>query len=143
LLQESLTLSPGWMSGWVAGTGVLGLLGPAILFAVALFTGRPAAAHHSYSMFDASQRMTLSGTLRELQWTNPHCFLQVLVTHAGITEEWSVQMDSPQVLYRRGWRPGTLKPGDKFSVVIAPTKDGSHSGRYVSGAGPDGKTLKD
>jgi len=115
---------------------------PAILTALALVIGRTAAAHHSYAMFDASRKIMLHGTVRELQWTNPHCFLQVLVPTAGDPVEWSVQMDSPQTVYREGWRPGTLKPGDRISLVIHPTKDGSHSGRYVSGTGPDGKALK-
>jgi len=115
---------------------------PAILLALALVTVRSAAAHHSYAMFDASRKIVLHGTVRELQWTNPHCFLQVLVPTAGATVEWSVQMDSPQAVYREGWRPGTLKAGDRISLVIHPTKDGSHSGRYVSGTGPDGKALK-
>lgn len=115
---------------------------PELLIALALATGRPVAAHHSYAMFNASRTIKLHGTVRELQWTNPHCFLQVLVPSAGATVEWSVQMDSPQAVYREGWRPGTLKPGDKISLVIHPTKDGSHSGRYVSGTGPDGKALR-
>ena len=142
MLQESLTIAPGWIAGWVTGTRLLELVGPAILVAAALIAPPPAAAHHSYAMFDASRTMKLQGTLRELQWTNPHCFLQVLVRNAGALEEWSVQLDSPQGAYRTGWRPGTLKPGDKISIVIHPTRDGSHSGRYVSGTGPDGKALK-
>jgi hypothetical protein len=52
-------------------------------------------------------------------------------------------MDNPQALYRKGWRPGSVKAGDKLTVVIHPTRDGSHSGRYVSGIGPDGKALLD
>ena len=122
--------------------GRIRLAAPAILVALALVTGQTATAHHSYAMFDAGRRIMLHGTVRELQWTNPHCFLQVLVPTAGATVEWSVQMDSPQAVYRQGWRPGTLKPGDRISLVIHPTKDGSHSGRYVSGTGPDGKALK-
>ena len=118
------------------------LAAAAIVVALALVIGRSAAAHHSYAMFDASRNIVLHGTVRELQWTNPHCFLQVLVPTAGATAEWSVQMDSPQGIYRQGWRPGTVKPGDAISLVIHPTKDGSHSGRYVSGTGPDGKALK-
>ena len=114
----------------------------AILLALAIVTAQSAAAHHSYAMFDASRNLVLRGTVRELQWANPHCFLQVIVPTAGAAVEWSVQMDSPQAAYREGWRPGSLKPGDRISLVIHPTKDGSHSGRYVSGTGPDGKPLK-
>jgi hypothetical protein len=98
-------------------------------------------AHHSYAMFDTGKQVTLHGSLREFQWTNPHCFLQILVRRSDVTREWSVQMDNPQSLYRKGWRPGTLKAGDKLTVVIHPTRDGSQSGRFVSGTGPDGKPL--
>jgi len=111
------------------------------MIAVAMVVARSAAAHHSYAMFDQKKSLTLHGTLKEFQWTNPHCFIQVLIDGAAGPTEWSVQMDSPQSLYRRGWRPRTLKPGDKITVVIHPTKDGSHSGRYVSGTGPGGDAL--
>ena len=94
-------------------------------------------------MFDSTRQLTLGGNVREFQWTNPHCFLQILVQRSGATQEWSIQMDNPQALYRKGWRPGSVKAGDKLTVVIHPTRDGSHSGRYVSGIGPDGKALLD
>src|SRR5271168_3594577 len=109
-------------------------------FATGLFAPQ-LDAHHSYAMFDPGKQLTLQGDLREFQWTNPHCFLQVLVQRAGATQEWSIQMDNPQALYRKGWRPGSIKAGDKLTVVIHPTRDGSHSGRYVSGVGSDGKPL--
>ena len=112
-----------------------------ILIALAIVVGRPAAAHHSYAMFDHTKSLTLHGTLKEFQWTNPHCFIQVLVDSNAGPAEWSVQMDSPQSLYRRQWRPGTVKPGDKITVIIHPTKDGSHSGQYVSGTGAGGHAL--
>jgi hypothetical protein len=99
------------------------------------------SAHHSYSMFDAAKSISLQGNVREFQWTNPHCFIELLALRSGAAEEWSIQMDSPQGLYRRGWRPGSIKPGDKVTIVIHPTRDGSHSGRYVSAVGPDGKPL--
>ena len=55
----------------------------------------PAAAHHTYAMFDGTRSVTLQGTVKELQWTNPHCFLQVLVGKDGKLQEWSVQMNAP------------------------------------------------
>jgi len=93
-------------------------------------------------MFDASRIVTLHGTLKEFQWTNPHCFLQVSVPKNGVTTEWSVQMNAPLDLYRVGWRPHTLQPGDSITVQIKPSRDGRHSGAYVGGTGPDGKALK-
>lgn len=102
----------------------------------------PAAhAHHSYAMFDGGRKLTLRGTLKQFQWTNPHSFLQVLVPAQGGTQEWSIQLNSPLDLYRAGWRPTTVKPGEAITVVIHPIRNGSHSGSLVSGTGPDGKPL--
>jgi Family of unknown function (DUF6152) len=98
-------------------------------------------AHHSFAMFDTQQTITLDGTLKEFQWTNPHCFLQVLVPAKGVAVEWSVEMSGPADLYRKGWRPGTLKPGDKVTVKIHPTRDGVKGGSYIAASGPDGKAL--
>ena len=115
----------------------------AMLAGLALAATSAAVAHHTYSMFDGRRQVTLHGTVREFQWTNPHCFLQVVVPGAGTHEEWSIQMDSPQTLYRKGWRPGALKAGDAVSVVIHPTRVGSRSGQFLSGTGPDGKPLRE
>jgi uncharacterized protein DUF6152 len=115
---------------------------PTIVGTVMAALAAPVAlGHHTFAMFDASQRLTLHGTVKELQWTNPHCFLQLLVRKEGDMQEWSLQMNAPLDLYRNGWRPGSLKPGDKITVVIDPTRDGSHSGRLRSGTAPDGKAL--
>ena len=100
-----------------------------------------ASAHHSYAMFDFRQSVTLHGVVREFQWTNPHCFLQLVVTDPGGNKEWSVEMSAPADIYRKGWRPRSLKAGDSVSVTIHPDKDGSSGGTYVSAIGPDGKPL--
>ncbi len=98
-------------------------------------------AHHSFAMFDMRQSLTLKGTVKQFQWTNPHCFIQVLVLAEGATKEWSVELHSPGDMYRHGWRPGTLKPGDTVTVVIHPDRDGTTGGLFVSAIGPDGKSL--
>jgi hypothetical protein len=101
----------------------------------------PVCAHHTFAMFDGSKSQTLQGTVKELQWTNPHCFLQVLVAQDGKVQEWSIQMNAPVDLYRSGWRPRALQAGDKVAVTIHPSRDGRYSGQYVSAIGPDGKPL--
>ncbi len=115
--------------------------GSARVLITALLVSGPAWAHHSFAMFDFTQSLTLHGAVREFQWTNPHCFLQVVVTGEGTTKEWSVEMGPPADLYRKGWRPASLKVGDAVSVTIHPDKDGSSGGSYVSAVGPDGKAL--
>jgi len=105
------------------------------------FVAGPAFAHHSYSMFDGTKKLTLQGTVKEVQWTNPHCFIQLVVSKNGSTQEWSLQMNAPVDLYRSGWRPRTLKAGEKVSMVIHPARDGRNYGSYVSGTRSDGQEL--
>ncbi|HKV04329.1 MAG TPA: DUF6152 family protein [Candidatus Acidoferrales bacterium] len=111
----------------------------ALLMAVSAF------AHHSRAMFDQDKQVTLVGTVKDFQWTNPHCWIQLLVSDPRAPEaapvEWGVEMDSPVALLRRGWKKETLKPGDKVTVVINPLRDGQTGGLVVSVAGADGRSI--
>ena len=101
----------------------------------------PLRAHHSGAMYDAQRTDTLQGTVRTFQWSNPHCWIQFLVPRDGVTQEWSVEMGSTAELYRSGWRPGTLKPGDKVTIAIHPMRDGSPGAHFLSAVRPDGVPL--
>lgn len=93
----------------------------------------PALAHHSFAMFDNQKDLTLEGTVREFQWTNPHSWIQVMVKdESGKEVEWSIEGGSPNSLSRNGWKRDSLKPGDKVVVVTHPLKDGSPGGSLVS-----------
>jgi hypothetical protein len=102
----------------------------------------PVAAHHSGSMFDDRKSVTLKGTVKAFQWTNPHCWIQVMVPGKAGPVEWSVEMGAPFEVVRTGWRPTTVKAGDPITVVIHPLRDGKRGGLYVSATGPDGKPLE-
>jgi hypothetical protein len=108
--------------------------------AIALLAA-PAFAHHANTMFSHETSLTLSGTVREFQWTNPHCWIQLMVPRQGDAIEWSVEMGAPSNLMRGGWRPGTLKAGDRITVVIHPMRDGSPGGLFVSASDGDGKPI--
>jgi len=97
-----------------------------------------AIAHHSAAMFDDLQSVTLAGTVKQFQWSNPHCWIQVLVADTSGPVEWSVEMGSPSQLYRGGWRPSFLHAGDPIVVVIRPMRDGSKGGLFVSATHGDG-----
>ena len=101
-----------------------------LLLAAALMT-TPAAAHHSAAMFDDEKVLELTGTVKELQWTNPHIWLQVIVDKDGQKTEWSLEGGSPNTLSRRGWRATTFKPGDVVTVRLNPMKDGTPAGGFV------------
>jgi len=108
---------------------------------VGLLSALPTVAHHSFASFDMTKSVTLHGTVKELQWTNPHCYLQLLVSGVAGPVEWSLEMNSPLGIYRGGWRPHSVKPGDKVTVVINPSQDGSPSGRLASAIDASGHTL--
>ena len=116
-----------------------------LCFALALLAAvqsGAAFAHHSGAMFEPERRITLSGTIKEFQWTNPHAWIQVAVIGAdGKPTDWSFECGSPNTLSRLGWKPATLKPGDKVSIVANPMKDGTHAGLMYTVTLADGRVL--
>jgi hypothetical protein len=103
----------------------------------------PALAHHSFSMFDAEKTVTLEGTVKELEFVNPHAWLYVVANDAnGRAVEWSIEMGGAGALTRTGWKPDTVKPGDKISVDIHPLKDGSRGGQYLKAKLADGRSIE-
>jgi len=113
----------------------------AVLTAAALGASS-ALAHHSPVMFDQTQRVTLTGTVREFQWTNPHSYIQLVVKNdQGQDEEWSLEMAAPTYLYNRGWRPSSVKAGDALTVTIAPLRKGGRGGLLLGAANNDGKPI--
>jgi hypothetical protein len=101
----------------------------------------PVSAHHSGAMFDTQKTITLHGTVKAFQWSNPHCWIQLLVPKDGATQEWSVEMGSTTELYRSGWRPGTLQQGETVTIIVHPMRDGSLGAQFLSAEGPDGAPL--
>lgn len=104
----------------------------AIFSAAAVLTvcAATASAHHSFAMFDSTKEVTIDGTLKELQWTNPHIWIQVIAKDpsTGKDVEWSVEGSSPNGLMTRGWTRKSMSPGDKVQVTIHPLKDGTNGG---------------
>ena len=104
--------------------------------------GGPAAAHHSAAPFDMANQQTVTGTVKQVEWTNPHTWIWLNVTNdQGIVETWGFEGMSPNYWARRGWTRTTLKPGDTISLVFRPLKDGSHGGMFVSTKLADGRVL--
>ena len=102
----------------------------------------PALAHHSFAMFDADKTVTMKGTVKELEWTNPHSWLRIMVVdQAGKTVQWGLEMGPPARQIQRGWKPDSLRPGDSVTVNIHPLRDGSRGGQLVNATLPDGRTV--
>jgi len=112
-------------------------------FAVAaLALTLPTSAHHSFAMFDSAKETTLQGTVKEFQWTNPHAWVQLLVSGPdGKPVEWSIECASPNALKRQGWRGTSIKTGDRITAIIHPLKSGETGGSLVVLTLPDGTQL--
>jgi hypothetical protein len=84
-----------------------------------------AAAHHSGAMFDDTKEVTLTGTVKEFQYTNPHSWLLVDVKGAdGKVTTWGFEAEGPSTLMRAGIRRSDLPPGTEVTITGRPMKDG-------------------
>jgi hypothetical protein len=110
--------------------------------AVALLVVAPAFAHHSSAGIDRTKSVTLSGTIKQFLWMNPHSAMEVDVPDGkGGIVTWKVEMTSPAYLVRAGWKSTTLKPGDEVKVTVRPLRDGSPGGLFVSVTLADGRSF--
>lgn len=103
-----------------------------------------AQAHHSFVMFDKEKMITISGTLKEFEFSNPHCWLHVATVDpaTGRTVEWAFEMGSVSQIAAQGWKADSVKAGDKISVSGHPLKDGSRGGQYRSVKLGDGRSFQ-
>ncbi len=99
-----------------------------------------ATAHHSAAQFDFSQRVTVQGTIKEFNVTNPHTAAVVEVTDAKGTRDVEFEGHSASHFYRAGYTRDMLKVGDKISVLIAPRHDGKDGG-FIQAFTVNGKTV--
>jgi hypothetical protein len=102
----------------------------------------PALAHHSGSMFDPTKTVTLEGTVKEFQYTNPHSWLEIVVIGAdGKPVEWGFESEGPSTLLRAGIKAKSFLPGEKVTVTGHPMKDGRTAGSLMSVTKADGSVL--
>lgn len=104
---------------------------------------KDALAHHGYAVFDMGNRKTVSGTVRQFVWMNPHSWVWLDVKNSqGGVEAYGFEGMSPNYLGRRGWTKETLKPGDPITVTFYPFKDPSQKGgAFLSAKRPNGEEL--
>lgn len=115
-----------WLS---AGASALGL--------VAL----GAAAHHSAAQFDFRQRVTVEGTVKKFNVTNPHTIAIVEVTDEKRgTRDVEFEGHSASHFYRAGYTRGLAKPGDHIAILIAPRGDGEDGG-FIQAFTVNGETI--
>jgi uncharacterized protein DUF6152 len=94
-------------------------------------------------MFDQGKTIVLKGAVRELEWSNPHVWLTVMVMDqtTGKPVRYALEMGSVARSTYDGWKRDTVKPGDTVTVSMHPNKDGSRGGMYLSIGLPSGRKL--
>ena len=108
-----------------------------------LLAAVPVLAHHSVTAeFDPKKSFTVTGTLKKLDWTNPHAWLYLEVTAAGGPPvQWAIELSAPNALARRGLRPDTMRPGAALVVKGYRAKNGAPVARGWLVKLPDGREL--
>jgi hypothetical protein len=111
--------------------------------AASLVGGAAAWAHHSGAMFDRNKEVSLTGTLKEIQWVQPHAWIEIDVPGAdGKPQEWSIEMGGgPANFPALGITKAYPKVGDKLTIVAHPLKDGRPGGSFISIVLPDGRSM--
>jgi len=112
----------------------------------------PVFAHHSFAAeFDADQKVTLTGVVTKVEWTNPHVWFWVNVKDeaTGKIVNWGGEMGSPNALVRQGWTHNMMQPGMVVTFTGSRAKDGGPrvstnsvlvDGKKLGGASSQGVT---
>ncbi len=90
----------------------------------------PLFAHHGSGVsYDLKKQVTLTGTITELDWRNPHVFVLFDVKNdKGVIEHWGAETHTPAQLKAIGWTSDELKPGDQITITLFPSKIGASRG---------------
>lgn len=110
---------------------------------ILLASAFPVFAHHSGAAeFDSTKKIELEGVVTKLEWTNPHAHFYLDVKDAsGTVTNWNLELASPNVLIRNGWKRTSLKAGDHVTVTGVRAKDNPTVGSAGVITFPDGHKL--
>ena len=108
-----------------------------------LGVGGIAAAHHSNAAYDLDHPKTVEGTVKTVNWTNPHItfVVETDVKNAEPASTWVFEVSSPGVLTRSGWTKRSLQPGDHAVFRYLPLRDGNPGGFLQKVTLPSGQDL--
>jgi hypothetical protein len=106
-------------------------------------SAKVALAHHAFAAeYNANKRITLTGSVTGVEWTNPHAHFQIDVKDtSGRVSRWDLELASPNVLQRGGWRRNSLKVGDIVTVDGYLAKDGTNLAHARDIRLPDGRRV--
>lgn len=105
--------------------------------------GPPVMAHHSgAAVFDNTKKIDLTGVVTKVEWVNPHAHFYIDVKDAaGKVTNWNLELASPSILVRNGWKRNSVKEGDMVTVTGSRARDNSNFGIAQTIVFPDGHKL--
>ncbi|HET9194101.1 MAG TPA: DUF6152 family protein [Vicinamibacterales bacterium] len=111
--------------------------------ALLMWTVPEAVAHHSFAVFfDETKSVTVSGSVTEFRFTNPHAIIEITrKTPQGQVETWRAETNAVTLLRRRGWTADSLKVGETVTIDGWPSRDGSRYLRVRRVVRSDGTVL--
>lgn len=114
----------------------------AVAALVYAMTGAASAHHAAAPVFDMTSERTVTGVVKQVDWTNPHIWVWLDVPNpSGQVETWGFEGMSPNFLARRGWTRTTLQSGVTITVTFRPLRDGRPGGMFMTGKLGDGRIL--
>lgn len=112
-----------------------------VAFAVSVLAV-PLLAHHGNAAYNYDKKITVSGTVTEWIWANPHCWLKFDAKNEnGEVMHWIVEAGAPPTVSAQGWSHNSFKPGDQVTVTMIQVKNGQPIGRFEGGVTLNGKPF--
>jgi Family of unknown function (DUF6152) len=115
---------------------------------LAVVVSAPLAAHHGAAIYDQSKTVTVTGTVTQFRFVNPHVLIFANVTGPdGKTVEWSGELTSPTRLARGEeeggvkWTRDIIKPGDTITLTGSPARNGAPALVLQQVVAGDGRVL--
>ncbi len=107
-----------------------------------LLTISNAFGHHSAVMFDDQAEITVTGVVKEFQYTNPHSWLLIDVTNDdGTVTTWGFEAEGPSTLMRAGIRKSDFSPGTEVTITGHPMRDGRPAAAWTHATRGDGREF--
>ena len=118
--------------------GIVAVIVGVLAFAVPVF------AHHGTASFDIGKSLTLTGTVTEYIWSNPHVIVKMDVKDAsGNVQHWVLEAWNPVTQTGRGWTKNSFKPGDEVVAAVTPAKNDIPIGEFRGRIAVNGKVLQE
>jgi hypothetical protein len=110
---------------------------------IVAMAGKAVVAHHSFSAeYDDKKRITMTGKVTQMLWSNPHAWIHLdVVDKNGKVVNWAFETGGANALYRRGWRKQDLLAGTALVIDAYQARNGTPTANAVSITFPDGTRL--